>query len=179
MDRRIRVLIGLSAVGLVAAGTVYFVTHPAESVARIPAVPDPSPRVAPTGAMQPVVAPASVSTAASPGTVEQWIADTTSGDAAKRAAAIAALAEAPRATALPVLGRILTDGEPQVDRPLALRSLRDLALNQGDDDGAIRDAVRHAIYHGDDFTRVEDVQEVLDIIEESQLGQRLPSASQR
>ena len=73
--------------------------------------------------------------------------------------------------ALPVLGRILTDGEPQVDRPLALRSLRDLALNQGDDDGAIRDAVRHAIYHGDDFTKVDDVQEVLDIIEESQKGQ--------
>ena len=106
-----------------------------------------------------------------PATVAQWIADTSSGDATKRAAAITALAEAPRAEALPVLGRILTDGEPQVDRPLALRSLRDLALNQGDADGAIRDAVRHAIYHGDDFTKTDDVQEVLDIIEESQQRQ--------
>src|SRR5688572_33439915 len=101
MDLRIRVLIGLSAVGLVAAGTVYLVTHPSESVARNPTGADPSPRDAPSGAMQPVVAPTSASAAASPGTVEQWIADTTSGDAAKRAAAITALAEAPRATALP------------------------------------------------------------------------------
>ena len=71
----------------------------------------------------------------------------------------------------PCWAGILTDGEPQVDRPLALRSLRDLALNQGDADGAIRDAVRHAIYHGDDQTNVDDVQEVLDIIEESQQRQ--------
>lgn len=170
MDKRIRVLIALSAVGIVAAATVYLVTQPAETEARIPPLTDPAPRTAPPGAMQPTVASAPPSAAASPGTVEQWIADTTSGDAAKRAAAIAALAEAPRAKALPVLGRLLTDGEPQVDRPLALRSLRDLALNQGDDDGAIRDAVRHAIYHGDDFTKVDDVQEVLDIIEESQQG---------
>ena len=70
-----------------------------------------------------------------------------------------------------MLARLLTDGEPLVDRPLALQSLRDLALNQGDADGAIRDAVRHVIYHGDDFTESEDAQEVLDIIEESQQGQ--------
>ena len=63
---------------------------------------------------------------------------------------------------------MLTDGEPQVDRPLALQSLRDLALNQGDADGAIREAVRNAIYHGDDQTKTDDVQEVLDIIEESE-----------
>jgi hypothetical protein len=168
VDRRVRILISLSAVGVVAAATVYLVTQPAETEVRIPTVADPSPRATPQGSMQPIVASAPPSAAASPGTVEQWIADTTSGDAAKRAAAIAALAEAPRAQALPVLGRLLTDGEPQVDRGLALRSLRDLALNQGDDDGAIRDAVRHAIYHGDDFTNVDDVQEVLDIIEESQ-----------
>ena len=70
-----------------------------------------------------------------------------------------------------MLARILTDGEPLIDRPLALQSLRDLALNQGDADGAIRDAVRHVIYHGDDFTKAGDAQEVLDIIEESQQGQ--------
>ena len=56
-----------------------------------------------------------------------------------------------------MLARLLTDGEPQVDRPLALRSLRDLALNQGDADSAIRDAVRHAIYHGDDQTQKDEV----------------------
>ena len=171
MDKRIRVLVSLSAVGIVAAVTVCLVTHPVESVARIPVEADPPALAMRSGAMQPVVGPAPAPSTASPQIVEQWIADTASGDAAKRAAAIAALAEAPRAEALPVLGRILTDGEPQVDRPLALRSLRDLALNQGDDDGAIRDAVRQAIYHGDDLTRVDDAQEVLDIIEESQRGE--------
>ena len=103
-----------------------------------------------------------------PEAVSQWIMDTTSADAAKRATAIAALADAPKAQALPVLRHLLTDAEPQVDRPLALRSLRDLALNQGDADGAIRAAVRNAIYHGDDQTRMGDVQEVLDTIEESE-----------
>jgi hypothetical protein len=112
-------------------------------------------------------APEPVTQASTGRDVTKLIADTQSADAGTRAAAITALAEAPRAEALPVLGRILTDGEPQVDRPLALRSLRDLALNQGDDDGAVRDAVRHAIYHGDDFTKVDEVQEVLDVIEES------------
>lgn len=101
--------------------------------------------------------------------VAGWIADTASGDAAKRAAAITALAEAPRARALPVLGRIFAEGEPSVDRALALQSLRELALNQGDADGAIRDAVRQAVYHGDDLTDKDAVQETLDIIEESEL----------
>lgn len=101
-------------------------------------------------------------------TVPQLIADATGGDAAKRAAAITALAAAPRAQAVPVLRRILTDGEPQVDRTLALRSLRDLALNQGDADGIVREAVRNAIYHGDDQMKMDEVQEVLDIIEESE-----------
>jgi len=103
--------------------------------------------------------------------VASLIAATGSGDAATRAAAITALAEAPRAEAVPALGRILTDGEPEIDRPLALRSLRDLALNQGDADGRIRDAVRHALYHGDDYTKADDVQEALEIIEESLQGQ--------
>ena len=101
-------------------------------------------------------------------TVSQWIADTQSGDASKRATAIAALADAPKEQALPVLRHLLIDAEPRVDRPLALRSLRDLALNQGDADGAIRAAVRAAIYHGDDLTNKDEVQEVLDIIEESE-----------
>jgi hypothetical protein len=100
--------------------------------------------------------------------VEQWITDTQSADASKRAAAIAALARAPKDQVLPVLRRLLTDAEPLVDRPMALQSLRDLALNQGDADGAIREAVRNAIYHGDDQTKTDDVQEVLDIIEESE-----------
>jgi hypothetical protein len=116
-----------------------------------------------------IASAAPASSTPTPDTVSLWIADAAGADAAKRATAIAALAEAPKAQAVPVLRRLLTDAEPQVDRPLALRSLRDLALNQGDADGAIREAVRNAIYHGDDLTRTDDVQEVLDIIEESEL----------
>ncbi|MES1263012.1 MAG: hypothetical protein ABUL69_01570 [Peristeroidobacter soli] len=117
------------------------------------------------------VSPGSTPSATATKTTAQWIADTASGEATTRATAIIALAEAPRADALPVLSRILTDGEPLVDRPLALTSLRELALNQGDADGAIRDAVRHVIYHGDDFTKVDDAQDTLDIIEESLMRQ--------
>jgi HEAT repeat protein len=171
MTRRIPLLIGLFAIAAVAVVSVYLMTHPAESVTRVPNVVDSAARPTPIAARQPDAAAVPVSVTTSPHTVDQWIADTASGDAAKRAAAITALAEAPRAQAVPVLARILTDGEPLVDRPLALQSLRDLALNQGDADGAIRDAVRHVIYHGDDFTKAGDAQEVLDIIEESQQGQ--------
>jgi hypothetical protein len=106
---------------------------------------------------------------ASPGTddVARWIADTTSGDARKRADAITSLRRAPRAAALPVLRNVLLSGEPEVDRPLALRALRDLALYQGDADGAVRAAVREAIYHGDNETVARAAQEVLDVVEES------------
>jgi len=134
----------------------------------------PTPSDTPAARMVQVNDSAAVSSPPTSDMVVRWIADTSSADAAKRATAIAALAEAPRAQAVPVLRRILTGGEPQVDRPLALRSLRDLALNQGDADGMVREAVRNAIYHGDDFTKADDVQEVLDTIEESEL-----SASQR
>jgi hypothetical protein len=160
--------LALVAVGVVFSATWYFASRPA----GLPAVPvaataDATASAAWPAAATPVSNPSPPRTGV-PGTAK-LIADSASGDAGKRAAAITALAEAPRADALPVLARLLTDGEPQVDRPLALRSLRDLALTQGDADGAIRDAVRHAIYHGDDQTRIDDVQEVLDTIEESQL----------
>jgi hypothetical protein len=105
----------------------------------------------------------------SPEAVPRLIADATSGDAEKRAAAIGALGRAPKSEALPVLRRIVNSGEPQVDRPLALRSLRDLALNQGDEDGGIRTVVREVIYHGDDESLAGAAQETLDIIEESEL----------
>jgi hypothetical protein len=61
------------------------------------------------------------------------------------------------------------NGEPAVDRPLALQALRDLALNRGDPQSAIRNAIREAIYHGDDQTMTADAQEALDVIEESLL----------
>jgi hypothetical protein len=106
-----------------------------------------------------------------PGQVDQWISDANGSDAGKRAAAISALAQAPRAQALPVLHHVLINGEPTVDRPLALRALRELALEQGDADGAVRGAIREAIYHGDgqDETLLADAQDALDVVEESEM----------
>ena len=169
MQRRISLIVLLAAV--VAAGAALVTWYRASSPVAIPvaeaAVPTPLPRESSAASSQDNdVTPASSTPTAE--AVSQWITDTMSGDAAKRATAIAALAEAPKAQAVPVLRRLLTDAEPQVDRALALRSLRDLALNQGDADGTIREAVRNAIYHGDDLTKTDDVQEVLDIIEESE-----------
>lgn len=117
----------------------------------------------------PVVSAPAAATPASAPDVERWILESNGADAGKRAAAITALAQAPVSQALPVLRRVLMNGEPAIDRPLALRSLRDLALNHGDPESAIRNAIREAIYHGDDQTMTADAQEALDVIEESLL----------
>lgn len=166
--KRIRyLLLGIIVIG---AGALIFVFTRPDANAKEP-VAAAAPKAAVSAPTAPAASPTSTSAATSTKTTAQWIADTSSGDAQARAAAITALAEAPRSEALPVLSRILTHGEPLVDRPLALTSLRELALNQGDADGAIRDAVRHVLYHGDDFTKVDDAQETLDIIEESLMRQ--------
>ena len=82
--------------------------------------------------------------------VSRWIADAQSTDAKTRAAAIGSLADAPQSQAVPTLKRVLESGEPLVDRQIALQSLYKLALNDGDNTGEIRDAIRHAMYHSDD-----------------------------
>ncbi|MEP7243809.1 MAG: hypothetical protein ABI885_08990 [Gammaproteobacteria bacterium] len=97
--------------------------------------------------------------------VAKWKADATGDDSAARASAIISLANAPKLQALPVLQRVLTSGEPQVDRPLALKSLRTLALTQGDADGGIRNVLREAIYHGGDEATTQGAQSVLDDVE--------------
>jgi len=166
--KRIRyLLLGVIVIG---AGALIFALTRPDAVANEP-VAAAAPKTPESAPVPAATSPGPAAPAAASKSTAQWIAETASGDASTRAAAIAALAEAPRAEALPVLSRLLTDGEPSVDRPLALTSLRELALNQGDADGAIRDAVRHVIYHGDDFTKVGDAQETLDIIEESLMRQ--------
>jgi hypothetical protein len=167
MQQRNLSFIALLAVGVIVSVVWYIAGQRGESTEQTATVADVKPPAVKQAAMTPIANPEPQAPAMTPARVSQLIADSMGGDAGKRADAIAGLADAPRAEALPVLRRILTDGEPQVDRPLALRSLRDLALDQGDDDGAIREAVRNSIYHGDDFTRTDDAQEVLDIIEES------------
>ena len=108
--------------------------------------------------------------------VARWIADTQNADAKIRADAIEALTNAPRAQAIPALKRVLESGEPQVDRQIALRSLHGLALNDGDSNGAIRDAIRHAMYHSEDESVTQSAQAFLEDIEAA-LADRAASAS--
>ena len=98
-------------------------------------------------------------------TVTHWIKDTESPDAKTRAAAIAALADAPTDQALPALKRVLQVGEPNVDRQIALRSIYTLALRDGDKNGVIRDVMRGAIYHSDDDGVTQTAQSLLDDVE--------------
>jgi hypothetical protein len=92
--------------------------------------------------------------------------DVSSQYPATREAAIKALATAPPKQAISVLQEVLSSGEPRVDRPLALASLREMALNHGDADTRIRDAIRYAIQHSDAaFAR--EAQGVLEEIENS------------
>jgi hypothetical protein len=160
-------LITLAALAVVGYA---FWNYQAEATAHVSAAAVPAPHTAPPPAS---AAPAQlVATKDAPANaldVERLTLEATGADAGKRAAAIAALAQAPVEQALPVLRRVLMNGEPAVDRPLALRSLRDLALNRGDPQSAIRNAIREAIYHGDDQTMAADAQEALDVIEESLL----------
>ena len=115
----------------------------------------PSPRPEPSEAR--VAAPTS-------NTASPQIAAATGDDSAKRAAAIAALANSPRSQAIPVLESVLSVAD-NVDRQLALRALRGLAQNQGDADDRIRSAIRKLIYHGSDAGATSIAQTTLDDIE--------------
>jgi hypothetical protein len=97
--------------------------------------------------------------------VDEWIADSLSENRDKRSAAIIALAQAPRAQAVPALREVLEMGDAESDRQLALRSLHTLALDQGDDDGLIRDTFREAMYHGDDDSVTQSAQAYLEDVE--------------
>jgi hypothetical protein len=125
----------------------------------------PSEATAPISQPAPADAPPPSSQAASSNAVAQLQADVTGNDPAKRTAAIAALASAPRSQALPALRRVLSAGETDADRRLALISLHTLARNQGDADGGIREAIRDAIYHGDNEDVTSAAQAVLGDVE--------------
>jgi HEAT repeat protein len=102
---------------------------------------------------------------AAPRTVEQWIKDTQDSDPKTRAAAIAKLANAPKAQALPALKTVLETGEPDIDRQVALNSLHTLALRDGDKNGQVRDVMRGAIYHNDNDGVMQTAQSLLDDLE--------------
>lgn len=92
-----------------------------------------------------------------------------------RLAAIQRLSQAPREQALPLLKRVLLNGEPETDRPAALQALRALALAQGDDDQRIRDAMREVVYHGDDEAFAAQAQETIDVISRADSPSSQPS----
>ncbi|HMN46746.1 MAG TPA: HEAT repeat domain-containing protein [Povalibacter sp.] len=98
--------------------------------------------------------------------------DTQSPDARTRADAIAELSRSTDPRAVGVLRRVLDDGDPQVDQPLALQSLQKLALERGDEDGAIRDALRYTVYHATDESVTQTAQLMLE-----DLDARLASAA--
>lgn len=182
MSRPSAVLVTLAAIGALAAGVYSYVTRdPADEVPSASEPQQPAPTVqmlrdeaVPTAAQATQetqsTEPGDLAEAApvretNPANIARWIADTQSTDAKTRAAAIAALAEAPKAEAVPALKRVLTVGEPQVDRQIAVRSLHVLALQQDDDDGAIRNVLRDAVYHGDDEGVTDSARAVLEDIE--------------
>jgi len=125
------------------------------------------------GAPPPAEAPSHSPEVSAPETVARWIADTSSADAQTRAAALAALAEAPKTQAVPVLQRVLEVGEPEIDRQTALRSLHAIALKQRDENGRIRDVLRRAMYHGDDEGVSQSAQALLEDVE-TELALRTP-----
>ena len=106
-----------------------------------------------------------------PDTVEQWIKDTQDSDPKIRAAAIARLANAPKAQALPVLKDVLETGEPETDRHIALNSLHTLALRDGDSNGQVREIMRRAIYHSDNDGVTQTAQSLIDDVEAALAGQ--------
>jgi len=177
MSRRHIVLVTLAVAGAIAGlAYAYVARSPASSEeVRIASGPQPTARAqianddAGLSGTQAPGTPERVEPASIPGTtaetIAQWVADTQSTDARVRAAAIAALAEAPKAEAVPALERVLKAGEPEVDRQIAVRSLHVLALREADDDGAIRNVLRDAMYHGDDEGVTQSVQAVLEDIE--------------
>jgi hypothetical protein len=153
----------LAGVALVTAWQLTRDETPAKAAAA-----EPASGLAPKSAAP--VAASSIEEQAPPATdqVTRWIEDTHSAHAAQRVAAIHALAQAPRDQALPVLRRLVTNGVLE-ERPQALNSLRELALAQGDADGAIRGAIREVIYHGDDESLMAGAQDALDVVEESEM----------
>jgi hypothetical protein len=157
---------------VVVFGAVWFVAGEYESTA--PTSDATPPRTLPLARAPAVAAepkaPPEPATPAAATDVSRWIEETQSADPTKRARAIESLAHAPRERALPVLHHQLVNGEPEKDRPLALKSLRTLALRQGDADGKAREAIREVIYHDDDQNPAlaADAQDALDAVEKAE-----------
>jgi hypothetical protein len=119
------------------------------------------PRLSPSN-----VLPAPPADTLSQATVQRLILEARADDAGTRADAIDALAAAPATEAIPVLQKVLHDGD-DIERQLALSSLHMLALRSGDSGGTIREALRQAAYDGGDEAVASGAQAALDDIERS------------
>jgi HEAT repeat protein len=159
MIRRAFIPVVLAALGILGVLGFRYAT-------RAPAVVEQTNRESPKIAAAVEVAPSNPPQAATPPPdVARLRADLDSGDPKTRAAAIAALAQAPKSEALPLLEHVLETGEPEVDRQIALRTLHAIALNEGDKDGRIRELLRAALYHGDDERVSQSAQAFLEDLE--------------
>jgi HEAT repeat protein len=159
MMRRAFIPVSLAVLGILSVLGFRYAT-------RAPAVVEQSNRESPKIAADPEVVPSNRAQAATPPPdIARLRADIDGGDPKTRAAAIAALAQAPKSEALPLLENVLEVGEPEVDRQIALRTLHAIALKEGDADGRIREALRAAMYHGDDERVSQSAQAFLEDIE--------------
>ncbi len=121
-----------------------------------------------TAGVLPVVDPPTPQLGATPDRTDELDLDTltlelNAANPERRAAAIVALADAPREQALSLLQDVFSIGDVQ-DGHLALGSLRALAIEQGDQDGAIREFLRVAVYHSGDQDLVLGAQYTLDAV---------------
>src|SRR5688500_18197662 len=105
MQRRTTSFIALSAVAAIAVISGYVVSKRNETAATTADAPAPqvAAMVAPATSASGLANQTVEQAASSPQNVARWITDAMGGDAGKRTTAIAALAEAPRAEAIPVL----------------------------------------------------------------------------
>jgi hypothetical protein len=171
------VLLGVAGVGIVGhSWRIWLAEHPAAPQPRN----EQAVTVAPAEAAGPTNRPTMnrelrEPEAALPDATDR-LAAVSATDPQNRAAAIAALATAPRGQALDILQKVLTSGEPD-DRQLALGALRTLALEQGDEDGAIRQALRDVIYDGGDEDVTLGAQFALNEVENA-LDRQRPEAGQ-
>jgi hypothetical protein len=97
---------------------------------------------------------------------EQLRADALSPDPEKSESTLNALAKMPKERAIGVLRHVIISGDEK-RRVHALHSLRTLAVDQGDSDGAVRGAIRDAIYHGDSEDVTTQAQTVLAEVEDA------------
>ena len=83
----------------------------------------------------------------------------------RQLSAITALGTGPRPEVVPTLRKVLEHGRSEPDRQLAMQSLRKVALEQGDADGTIREAIRQVIYHASEDGMGGSARQVLEEIE--------------